>query len=174
MDVDLHGPSIPRMLGLNGRAPIQENVGIHPVPVNDHLKVISVEVLMPDKDSPTIWRGPLKIGVIRQFIADVIWGDLDFLIIDSPPGTGDEPLTVAQTIPDAQAVIVTTPQEISLSDVRKSINFCHEVNMPIMGLVENMSGYICPHCGQESAIFKKDGGNEPPSPWRSLSGEHSF
>jgi ATP-binding protein involved in chromosome partitioning len=158
MDVDLHGPSIPKMLGLNGRAPIQENVGIHPITVNDHLKVISVEVLMPDKDSPTIWRGPLKIGVIRQFIGDVIWGDLDFLIIDSPPGTGDEPLTVAQTIPDAQAVIVTTPQEISLSDVRKSINFCHQVDMPIMGLVENMSGYICPHCGQESAIFKKDGG----------------
>jgi ATP-binding protein involved in chromosome partitioning len=158
MDVDLHGPSIPRMLGLNGQAPIQQNVGIHPIPVSDNLKVISVEVLMPDKDSPTIWRGPLKIGVIRQFIADVIWGDLDFLIIDSPPGTGDEPLTVAQTIPDAQAVIVTTPQEISLSDVRKSINFCHQVNMPIMGLVENMSGYLCPHCGQESAIFKKDGG----------------
>jgi ATP-binding protein involved in chromosome partitioning len=158
MDVDLHGPSIPRMLGLNGRPPIQQNAGIYPVPVNENLKVISVEVLMPDKDSPTIWRGPLKIGVIRQFIADVIWGDLDFLIIDSPPGTGDEPLTVAQTIPDAQAVIVTTPQEISLADVRKSINFCHEVNMPIMGLVENMSGYICAHCGQESAIFKKDGG----------------
>ncbi len=158
MDVDLHGPSIPRMLGLNGQAPIQQNVGIYPIPVNENLKVISVEVLMPDKDSPMIWRGPLKIGVIRQFIADVIWEDLDFLIIDSPPGTGDEPLTVAQTIPDAQAIVVTTPQEISLSDVRKSINFCHQVNMPIMGLVENMSGYICTHCGQESAIFKKDGG----------------
>jgi ATP-binding protein involved in chromosome partitioning len=158
MDVDLHGPSIPRMLGLMQQTPLQQKDGIFPIPVNDHLKVISVEVLMPDKDSPTIWRGPLKIGVIRQFIADVIWGDLDFLIIDSPPGTGDEPLTVAQTIPDAQAVIVTTPQEISLSDVRKSINFCHQVDMPIMGLVENMSGYICPHCGMESAIFKKDGG----------------
>ncbi len=158
MDVDLHGPSIPRMLGLMQQTPLQQKDGISPIPVNDHLKVISVEVLMPDKDSPTIWRGPLKIGVIRQFIADVIWGDLDFLIIDSPPGTGDEPLTVAQTIPDAQAIIVTTPQEISLSDVRKSINFCHQVNMPIMGLVENMSGYTCPHCGQESAIFKKDGG----------------
>lgn len=158
MDVDLHGPSIPRMLGLNGQAPIQQKAGIYPIPVNENLKVISVEVLMPDKDSPTIWRGPLKIGVIRQFIADVLWEDLDFLIIDSPPGTGDEPLTVAQTIPDAQAVIVTTPQEISLADVRKSINFCHEVHMTIMGLVENMSGYICAHCGQESAIFKKDGG----------------
>ncbi|MFH0788614.1 MAG: iron-sulfur cluster carrier protein MrpORP [Pseudomonadota bacterium] len=158
MDVDLHGPSIPRMLGIHNQTPLQHKDGIYPIPVNDLLKVISIEVLMPDKDSPTIWRGPLKIGVIRQFIADVIWGDLDFLIIDSPPGTGDEPLTVAQTIPGAQAVIVTTPQEISLSDVRKSINFCRQVDMPIMGLVENMSGYICPHCGQESAIFKKDGG----------------
>jgi len=158
MDVDLHGPSIPRMLGIHNQTPLQHKDGIYPIPVNDLLKVISIEVLMPDKDSPTIWRGPLKIGVIRQFIADVIWGDLDFLIIDSPPGTGDEPLTVAQTIPGAQAVIVTTPQEISLSDVRKSINFCRQVDMPIMGLAENMSGYICPHCGQESAIFKKDGG----------------
>ncbi|MEW6187048.1 MAG: iron-sulfur cluster carrier protein MrpORP [Thermodesulfobacteriota bacterium] len=160
MDVDLHGPSIPRMLGLVHQKPLQNQDGVFPISVNDHLKVISIEVLMPDKDSPTIWRGPLKIGVIRQFIADVNWGNLDFLIIDSPPGTGDEPLTVAQTIPEAQAVIVTTPQEISLSDVRKSINFCHQVNMPIMGLVENMSGYICPHCGQESAIFKKDGGRK--------------
>jgi ATP-binding protein involved in chromosome partitioning len=158
MDVDLHGPSIPRLLGLNSQKPLQQNAGISPVPFSENLKVISIGVLMPDNDTPVIWRGPLKIGVIRQFIADVIWGDLDYLVIDSPPGTGDEPLTVAQTIPDAQAVIVTTPQEISLADVRKSINFCHEVNMPIMGLVENMSGFICAHCGQESAIFKKDGG----------------
>jgi predicted Fe-Mo cluster-binding NifX family protein len=120
--------------------------------------VISIESLMPDKDSPVIWRGPLKIGVIRQFIADVVWGHLDFLVIDSPPGTGDEPLTVAQNIPDAQAVIVTTPQDISLADVRKSINFCHQVNMKILGLVENMSGYTCPHCGQELDLFKKGGG----------------
>jgi ATP-binding protein involved in chromosome partitioning len=158
MDVDLHGPSIPRMLGLNGQKPLQQSEGIMPVPFSDHLKVISIAVLMPGEDTPVIWRGPLKIGVIRQFIADVNWGDLDYLVIDSPPGTGDEPLTVAQTIPGAQAVIVTTPQEISLADVRKSINFCREVNMKIMGLVENMSGFICAHCGQESAIFKKDGG----------------
>ena len=160
MDVDLHGPSIPRMLGRGGIASFEPEKGISPVPVNANLKMISIEVLMPDKDAPTIWRGPVKIGVIRQFLADVIWDDLDFLIIDSPPGTGDEPLTVAQTIPDAQAIIVTTPQEISLSDVRKSINFCRQVKMPILGLVENMSGYICPHCGQESAIFKKGGGKQ--------------
>jgi ATP-binding protein involved in chromosome partitioning len=158
MDVDLHGPSIPRMLGLNGRKPLPSHGGISPIPFSDHLKVISIEVLMPGQDNPVIWRGPLKIGVIRQFIADVIWGDLDYLVIDSPPGTGDEPLTVAQTIPEAQAIIVTTPQEIALSDVRKSINFCREVNLKIAGLVENMSGFICAHCGQESAIFKKEGG----------------
>ncbi len=158
MDVDLHGPSIPRLLGLTDPHLLSGKEGVYPVAINDRLSVISIEVLMPDKDTPTIWRGPLKIGVIRQFLAEVIWGDLDFLIIDSPPGTGDEPLTVAQTIPEARAIIVTTPQEISLADVRKSINFCHEVHMPILGLVENMSGYICPHCGQESAIFKKGGG----------------
>ncbi|MBI5584203.1 MAG: P-loop NTPase, partial [Deltaproteobacteria bacterium] len=116
--------------------------------------------LMPDKDSAVIWRGPLKISIIRQFVSDVAWGDLDFLVIDSPPGTGDEPLTVAQTIPDALAVIVTTPQDISLADVRKSINFCRQVDMNILGLVENMSGYTCPHCGQETALFKKGGGEK--------------
>jgi Mrp family chromosome partitioning ATPase/predicted Fe-Mo cluster-binding NifX family protein len=160
MDVDLHGPSIPRLLGLVQQTPLHNQDGVFPLTVTENLKAISIEMLMADKDTPTIWRGPLKIGVIRQFIADVIWGSLDFLVIDSPPGTGDEPLTVAQTIPDAWAIIVTTPQEISLSDVRKSINFCRQVQMPILGLVENMSGYICPHCGQESAIFKKGGGRK--------------
>ena len=161
MDVDLHGPSIPRMLGLNSLASIKpEKEAIYPLPFQDKLKVISIESLMPDKDSPVIWRGPLKIGVIRQFIADVVWGDLDFLVIDSPPGTGDEPLTVAQTIPDAEAIIVTTPQEISLADVRKSINFCRQVGMKILGLIENMSGYTCPHCGQELDLFKKGGGKQ--------------
>jgi Mrp family chromosome partitioning ATPase/predicted Fe-Mo cluster-binding NifX family protein len=159
MDVDLHGPSIPRMLGLSALAPIRpEEAAIYPLKFREHLKVISIETLMLDKDSAVIWRGPLKIGVIRQFIADVAWGPLDFLIIDSPPGTGDEPLTIAQTIPDAQAIIVTTPQDISLADVRKSINFCRQVNMGILGIIENMSGFTCPHCGQETALFKKDGG----------------
>ena len=111
-----------------------------------------------DKDAATIWRGPLKIGVIRQFISDIEWNDLDYLIIDSPPGTGDEPLTVAQTIPGAKALIVTTPQEISLADVRKSIRFCRQVNMEILGLVENMSGLTCPHCGKTIDLFKSDGG----------------
>ena len=153
--------SIPRMLGLTTLAPVRpEQEAIYPLSFRDHLKVISIESLMPDKDAPVIWRGPLKIGVIRQFIADVVWGNLDFLVIDCPPGTGDEPLTVAQTIPDAQAVIVTTPQDISLADVRKSINFCHQVNLKILGLIENMSGYTCPHCGQELDLFKKGGGRQ--------------
>jgi Mrp family chromosome partitioning ATPase len=161
MDVDLHGPSIPRMLGLKG--------GIHPgvqerkmLPVRflPNMEVISIEALMGDKDAATIWRGPLKGGVIRQFIADIEWSELDYMIIDSPPGTGDEPLTVAQTIPDAKALIVTTPQEVSLADVRKAINFCHEVDMEILGLVENMSGLKCPYCGKVIDVFKTRGGME--------------
>ena len=160
MDVDLHGPSIPRLLGLKGSI----HPGVHKgkgTPVNylSNMEVISIETLMGEnKDAATIWRGPLKIGVIKQFIADIEWNDLDYMIIDSPPGTGDEPLTVAQTIPDAKALIVTTPQEISLADVRKSINFCRQVNMKILGLVENMSGLSCPYCGRIIDVFKTRGG----------------
>ena len=113
-----------------------------------------------NKDAATIWRGPLKIGVIRQFISDIEWPDLDYLVIDSPPGTGDEPLTVAQTIKDARAIIVTTPQEISLADVRKSINFCRQVGMFILGIVENMNGLLCPHCGEKIDLFKSNGGQQ--------------
>ena len=160
MDVDLHGPSIPRMLGLKGNiGPGASEGKAHPIKYIPNMEVISIEPLMGEnKDSATIWRGPLKIGVIRQFIADIDWADLDYMIIDSPPGTGDEPLTIAQTIPDAKSVIVTTPQEISLADVRKSINFCRQVNMEILGLVENMSGLKCPHCGKMIDIFKTQGG----------------
>ena len=160
MDVDLHGPSIPRMLGLKGN--IGQGAGnkkARPVSYLPNMEVISIESLLGDnKDAATIWRGPLKIGVIRQFISDMEWNDLDYMIIDSPPGTGDEPLTVAQTIPDALALIVTTPQEVSLADVRKSINFCRQVKMEILGLVENMSGLICPHCGKTIELFKTKGG----------------
>jgi len=160
MDVDLHGPSIPRMLGLKeGIQPSSKPGKAAPVTYLPNMQVISIETLMgEDKDVATIWRGPIKIGVIRQFISDIEWSDLDYLIIDSPPGTGDEPLTVAQTIPDAKALIVTTPQEISLADVRKSINFCRTVNMEILGIVENMSGFKCPHCGQVIELFKAHGG----------------
>ena len=160
MDVDLHGPSIPRMLGLRGNIqPGTQEGKAHPVKYLPNMEVISIEPLMGEnKDVATIWRGPLKIGVIRQFIADIEWMDLDYMVIDSPPGTGDEPLTIAQTIPDAKALIVTTPQEISLADVRKSINFCRQVRMGILGLVENMSGLKCPHCGKMIDIFKTQGG----------------
>ncbi len=160
MDVDLHGPSIPHILGLKGNVgPGTMDGKARPVKYLQNMDVISIESLLGEnKDAATIWRGPLKIGVIRQFIADVEWPDLDYMIIDSPPGTGDEPLTVAQTIPDAKAIIVTTPQEISLADVRKSINFCRQVHMEILGLVENMSGLECPHCGKMVEIFKTRGG----------------
>ncbi len=160
MDVDLHGPSIPRMLGLKGGIRPSSNSG-EALPVNfmPNMEVISIESLMgANKDAATIWRGPLKIGVIRQFISDIEWSDLDYLIIDSPPGTGDEPLTVAQTVPGAKALIVTTPQEVSLADVRKSINFCRQVHMDILGLVENMSGLTCPHCGKSIELFGAHGG----------------
>jgi Mrp family chromosome partitioning ATPase len=160
MDVDLHGPSIPRILGLKGNHDFAGHKGkMLPVRYLPNMEVISIETLMGEnKDAATIWRGPLKIGAIRQFISDIAWSYLDYLVIDSPPGTGDEPLTVAQTIPDARALIVTTPQEVSLADVRKSINFCRQVKMEILGLVENMSGLKCPYCGEIIDVFKTQGG----------------
>ncbi|HOI95365.1 MAG TPA: Mrp/NBP35 family ATP-binding protein [Syntrophobacter fumaroxidans] len=159
LDVDFHGPSIPRMLGISGMFRFSEKEqALMPHEYEDHLKVVSIECLLEDRDAAVIWRGPMKHGVIRQFISEVDWGELDYLVIDSPPGTGDEPLSVAQTIEGTRAVIVTTPQEIALADVRKSINFCHHLAMPIVGLVENMSGYVCPHCMQESPLFGRGGG----------------
>lgn len=158
MDVDIHGPDIPRMLGLHGNLMVDEARRIIPARYSPKLSVVSIESLMPDKDAAIIWRGPAKHGIIRQFIGDVDWGPLDYLIIDAPPGTGDEPLTVAQLIRDARAVIVTTPQEVALADVRKSIRFCRQVHMEILGLVENMSGFICPSCGETLDIFGTGGG----------------
>ncbi|MDD3950994.1 MAG: Mrp/NBP35 family ATP-binding protein [Desulfobacterales bacterium] len=158
IDVDIHGPDVPRMLGLDGILTVNEKNRVIPMPYSDNLSVISIESMMPSKDEAIIWRGPMKHAAIRQFIGDVEWGDLDFLIIDSPPGTGDEPLTVAQTIPEAKAIIVTTPQEVSLADVRKSINFCKNVGLDIFGLVENMSGFTCPHCGESFDLFGSGGG----------------
>ncbi len=158
LDVDLHGPSIPRMLGLDGVFGFTPDKRMIPHAYNERLHVMSIDCLLEDRDSAVIWRGPVKHGVIKQFITDVAWGDLDFLVIDSPPGTGDEPLSVIQTIPDAKAIIVTTPQEIALADVRKSINFCKQVHMPILGLVENMSGFVCPHCNTETPLLGRGGG----------------
>ncbi len=160
MDVDLHGPDVPRMLGLDGLLDVNANNKLEPMKYSDHLHVVSIEALSVSKDDAIIWRGPIKYSAIRQFIGDVEWGNLDFLVIDSPPGTGDEPLTVAQTITDAKAIIVTTPQEVSLADVRKSINFCKTVKMDIFGLIENMSGLACPHCGEMLELFGCGGGEK--------------
>ncbi|MBI9085520.1 MAG: Mrp/NBP35 family ATP-binding protein [Desulfobacterales bacterium] len=158
MDVDLHGPDIPRMLGLKGNLDLNDRKKLNPAKYSDRLSAVSIESLTPSKDEAIIWRGPIKYSAIRQFIGDVAWGDLDFLLIDAPPGTGDEPLTVAQVVSDAKAIIVTTPQEISLADVRKSINFCKTVKMEIFGLIENMSGFSCPHCGEVIDPFGQGGG----------------
>jgi Mrp family chromosome partitioning ATPase len=158
MDVDLHGPDIPRMLGLKGLLDVGSDNLMLPKDYSENLKVTSIESLAQDKDQAVIWRGPLKMNVIRQFISDVDWGRLDYLIIDSPPGTGDEPLSIAQIVPGAEAIIVTTPQEISLADIRKSISFCRTVGMPIYGLIENMSGFVCPHCGEATDLFGTGGG----------------
>ncbi len=160
MDVDLHGPDVPRMLGLSGMLDLGPNRKLNPMRYSKNLGVVSIECLTPTKDEAIIWRGPVKFSAIQQFIGDVEWGDLDFLIIDAPPGTGDEPLTVAQTIPDAKAIIVTTPQEVSLADVRKSINFCKTVKMEIFGLIENMSGFACPHCRSAIDLFGSGGGEK--------------
>ena len=162
MDVDLHGPDICRMLNLTGslEAPQNPNDLVPPLVYNDNVKVVSLEYMMPDRDDAIIWRGPLKIQAIRQFVADMDWGELDYLIVDAPPGTGDEPLSIAQTIPNVQAVVVTTPQAVALADVRKSINFCKTVEMPIVGVVENMSGFICPHCEETVDIFSSGGGEK--------------
>ncbi len=158
MDVDLHGPNVLRMLGL--KDPLDLLHAQFPLPPDlfDHLRVVSIEMLMRDREMAVIWRGPLKHQLIRQFLTEVQWDALDYLVVDCPPGTGDEPMSVAQTIPDAKAVIVTTPQEISLADVRKSINFCRKINLEILGIVENMSGYHCPHCAKELPLFKSGGG----------------
>ncbi len=138
MDVDIHGPDVPRMLGIKGVLDTNGNRKLSPIYYSEKLRAVSIESLTASKDDAIIWRGPLKHSVIQQFVGDVEWGELDYLIIDSPPGTGDEPLSVAQIVPDAKAVIVTTPQEVALGDVRKSISFCKRVNMEISGIIENM------------------------------------
>ena len=160
IDVDLHGPDVPRMLGLEGTPQVNKNNKLDPISYSKTLRAISIESFTPNKDDAIIWRGPLKFSAIKQFIGEIDWGNLDFLIIDAPPGTGDEPLTVAQTITDAKAIIVTTPQEVALADVRKSINFCKTVKMEIFGLIENMSGLSCPHCGEMIELFGSGGGEK--------------
>ena len=158
MDVDLHGPSIATIMGLDGMLGISTNRKLLPYVHSSGLKVVSMQSLMQDADQAVIWRGPAKAGMIQQFVGQVEWGDLDFLIIDAPPGTGDEPLTVVQTIPEAKAIVVTTPQEVALSDVRKSINFCKTTKLDVIGLVENMGPFKCPGCDCIIELFKSGGG----------------
>ncbi len=160
MDVDIHGPSVPKLLGLDGVMALGSgDKKIYPVKYSDNLKVISVGFLMDDADEAVVWRGSLKMRLIKQFLTDVAWGELDYLIVDSPPGTGDEPLSVCQLIPDPDgAVIVTTPQDVALADVRKSVTFCKQLKMNVIGVIENMSTFVCPHCGRTTDIFKSGGG----------------
>jgi ATP-binding protein involved in chromosome partitioning len=159
LDVDIHGPSIPKLLGLEGLQPEASDDGLRPVRVNAQLAVMSIGFFLDDASAPVIWRGPRKFGAIRQFLKDVEWGPLDYLVVDSPPGTGDEPLAVAELVgAPARAVIVTTPQELAVADVRRCVSFCRSLKIDIAGIVENMSGLTCPHCGEHIALFKQGGG----------------
>jgi Mrp family chromosome partitioning ATPase len=160
LDCDLHGPTVPTMLGLSGaRLKAVGETNVEPVIVPPNLKVVSIGFLLSNDTSPVVWRGPLKMAGIRQLLEEVLWGELDYLIIDLPPGTGDESLTIAQLIPDADGtVIVTTPQEVALVSVRKCINFAKGLNFPVIGIIENMSGFVCQYCGKTTDLFKTGGG----------------
>ncbi len=159
LDVDVHGPSIPRLLSLSAEKPHITRDSIEPVPYSSNLWVMSLGFMIPSPEDAVIWRGPAKIGMIKQFVRDVDWGDLDYLVVDCPPGTGDEPLTALQTLgPGAWAVIVTTPQDVAVDDVRRSVTFCRQLGNPVAGIVENMSGFVCPDCGTTHDIFRSGGG----------------
>lgn len=161
LDIDIHGPNTAKMLGIEKHSLYGFEFGIQPVEVTDNLKAVSIALTGYDSDQPIIWRGPMKAAVIRQFLADVNWGELDYLIIDSPPGTGDEPLSACQLIPNVSgAIIVTTPQDVAILDARKSVLFVKELKIPIIGIIENMSGFTCPYCHKEIDIFKKGGGEQ--------------
>jgi ATP-binding protein involved in chromosome partitioning len=160
LDADIHGPSVPRLLGLEGQQAETSEIGVSPIDGPLGMKVMSIDFFLPEQ-APTIWRGPLKMRAIRQFLSDVDWGELDFLFIDLPPGTGDEPLSIAQLLPDIDGVvIVTMPSELSSSIVKKAVTFAERLNMPIIGVVENMSGFVCPGCGEKIEIFKSGGGQK--------------
>ncbi|WP_342306077.1 Mrp/NBP35 family ATP-binding protein [Methanolobus sp. ZRKC5] len=158
LDADIHGPSIPKMFGIENEKPTVDENGIVPINVAENLTVMSVALLLEDKDAPVIWRGPAKMAAIKQFLEDVSWGKLDYLIVDLPPGTGDEPLSIAQLIEKMEgAVVVTTPQDVALISVRKSIKFAEILKIPVIGIVENMSGIVCPHCDEIIDLFGKGG-----------------
>jgi len=160
LDADIHGPNIPKILGVSDQLLSGTEDSIEPASL-DNLRIMSMAFTLPDEDSPVIWRGPLKMKAIRQFLDDVNWGKLDYLIVDLPPGTGDEALSIAQLLEDLDgSIIVTTPQDLSLLDSRKSVNFSKKLGLPVIGIVENMSGFICPHCGEKTEIFKSGGGEK--------------
>ncbi len=162
LDTDIHGPSLGKMLGIEGRymIPSEKKNALIPIEVNN-IKVVTMASLMQDSDTPVIWRGPLKMGAIKQFLGEIEWGELDYLIIDSPPGTGDEPLSICQLIPEADgSIIVTTPQDVALIDSRKTVRFSQTLKIPVLGIVENMSGFKCPHCGESINLFKVGGGEK--------------
>jgi Mrp family chromosome partitioning ATPase len=155
LDADIHGPCVPKMLGLKGSTLNSGPLGIFPVYSDGGIKVVSMAFLLTSDDSPIIWRGPIKMGAIKQLLSEVAWGELDYLLVDLPPGTGDEPLTVLQLLPDADGVvIVTIPSEVSGDVVRKAVTFARMLNIPVLGIVENMAGLICPHCGEAIEVFE--------------------
>jgi ATP-binding protein involved in chromosome partitioning len=161
LDVDIHGPNVAKMLGIESSKLVSTDLGIEPVRVRDNLKAVSIAFMLKDRDKPIVWRGPMKMITIKQFLSDVNWGELDCLIVDSPPGTGDEPLSVCQLIPDINAaIIVTTPQEVAILDSRKCVSFAKQLKIPFVGIVENMSGFVCPHCGEDIDLFGKGGGEK--------------
>jgi ATP-binding protein involved in chromosome partitioning len=161
LDIDFHGPNIAKMLGIEGKTLIATQDGIAPLAVTPTLHAVSIALILQEQDKAVIWRGPLKMVTIRQLLSDVNWGEIDYLIIDSPPGTGDEPLSVCQLIPDLDGVVVvTTPQDVAILDARKSVVFAKEVNVPVIGIIENMSGFTCPHCGVQLDLFSRGGGQK--------------
>jgi ATP-binding protein involved in chromosome partitioning len=161
LDADIHGPSIPKMLGLHGQKILMSPLGVFPAVGPLGVKVVSIDFLLPSEEAPVIWRGPLKMVAIRQFLSDIVWGSLDFLLIDLPPGTGDEPLSVMQLLPEiAGVVIVTIPSKVSQIVVKKAVVFAQKLNVRVIGIIENMSEFICPKCGSEIDIFQSGGGEK--------------
>jgi ATP-binding protein involved in chromosome partitioning len=161
LDLDIHGPNIPKMLGIEDQRPAVLEKVIEPVHVIGNLSVMSMAFLLPDPSTPIIWRGPMKMGAIRQFLEEVNWGSLDYLVVDLPPGTGDEALTIVQLAPNVRgAVIVTTPQDVAVLDAIKAAKFVEKLELPVLGVIENMSGMVCPHCGEAVDLFGTGGGKK--------------
>ena len=161
LDADIHGPNIPKMLGIESSQVIGSGQGMMPVEVFPNLKVMSMAFFIGDQDNPVVWRGPMKHTAINQFVGEVEWGSLDFLIVDLPPGTGDEAISVVHVIKEVDgSVVVTTPQDVALLDSRKAVTFSRILSIPVIGIVENMSGLICPHCQKEIPLFRKGGGEK--------------